>query len=74
MRVTVKVKANARKNAVEVLPDGTLKVSVSVPPEEGKANTQVCNLLAVHYGVPKSRVQIRRGARSSRKLIDVILE
>ena len=72
MKVEVKVKANARRNLVEALADGSLKVSVVAPALEGKANAQVVDLLASHYGVPKSRIEILRGARSSRKLIQIV--
>ena len=72
MTIDVKVKVNARSNSVELLPDGSLKVSVAAPAVEGKANAKMVDLLAAHYGVPKSRVQIRRGAHASRKIIDII--
>lgn len=74
MTVQIKVQANARRNVVEPLPDGSLKVSVAAPAVEGKANAKVCDLLAAHFGVAKSRVRIRRGTRSSRKLIDIVTE
>jgi uncharacterized protein len=72
MKVEVKVKANARRNVVEVLANGTLKVSVAAPALEGKANEHMIDLLASHYGVPKSHIEILRGARSSRKLIQIL--
>jgi uncharacterized protein YggU (UPF0235/DUF167 family) len=71
--VAVKVRANARKNTVEVLPDGSLKVCVAVPALEGKANAKVCDLLAAHYGVAKRQVQIKRGVHASRKLVEIII-
>ena len=71
MRLQVKVKANAKRDAIEPGPDGILKVSVTAPPTQGKANTKVISLLAAHFGVPKSSVQIRHGAGSSRKLIEI---
>lgn len=71
MRLEIKVKANARRDAIEPGPDGILKVSVAAPPTEGKANAKVIALLAEHFGVPKSSVRIRHGAGKSRKLIDI---
>jgi uncharacterized protein YggU (UPF0235/DUF167 family) len=65
------VKSNARRNGVEVLRNGGLKVNVAVAPIDGKANAKLIELLAAHFKVPKSRVRIRHGAKSPTKLIDI---
>jgi uncharacterized protein (TIGR00251 family) len=70
--VRVKVIPRSKKNAVSgVLADGTLKVHVTAPPEKGKANEQVCSVLAAHYRVPVRAVQIVSGHTSPRKLIRI---
>jgi uncharacterized protein (TIGR00251 family) len=71
MRITIAVKPNAKKEGVEAAPDGTLTVRVSAPPVEGKANERVGELLAKHFGVPKSRVTIVRGASGRRKIVEI---
>ena len=71
MKVTIQVKPNARKEAVETLPSGELKVSVNAPPQEGRANEAVIRLLAEHYGVPKSKVTIKLGASGRRKVVEI---
>jgi uncharacterized protein YggU (UPF0235/DUF167 family) len=49
----VKVIPRSKKNEVSgELADGTVKVHVTAPPEKGKANEQVCAVLAAHYKVP----------------------
>jgi uncharacterized protein (TIGR00251 family) len=72
--VRVKVIPRSKKNEVSgVLADGTLKVHVTAPPEKGKANEQVCSVLAAHYRVPVRAVQIVSGHTSPRKLIRIDL-
>jgi uncharacterized protein (TIGR00251 family) len=51
--------------------DGHLKVSVTSPPVDGKANKQVCALLAKAFGVGKSRVVIERGDASRHKRVRI---
>jgi uncharacterized protein (TIGR00251 family) len=70
--VNVNVTPGAAKNEVAgVMQDGTFKVKVTAPPERGKANEQVCELLAAYFSVPKSCVEIIRGATSRRKQIRI---
>jgi uncharacterized protein YggU (UPF0235/DUF167 family) len=62
--VTLRVKVIPRSKKNEVsgeLADGTLKVHVTAPPEKGKANEQVCAVLAAHYRVPVRSVTIVPG-------------
>ncbi len=47
--------------------DGGLKVSVTAPPENGKANQAVQKLLARALGIPKTRLTLLRGAGSRLK-------
>jgi uncharacterized protein (TIGR00251 family) len=70
MRIEVVVKPNARKEAVEKLPDGSYRVSVNAPPQEGRANEAVIALLAKFFKIPKSSITILRGERGRRKLIE----
>jgi len=48
-----------------------LKVSVTAPPEDGKANAALVRLLAREWGVPKSAVSVIAGAADRRKLLHV---
>jgi len=50
---------------------GVLRVYLTSPPEGGRANLELIEVLAEHFGVPKSSVHILRGARSRRKLVEV---
>jgi uncharacterized protein (TIGR00251 family) len=63
--VAVTVKPNSRKGPlVEVADNGSITVYVREPAVEGKATKAVGVVLAKHFGVPKSRVELVSGATS----------
>ncbi|MCI0708504.1 MAG: DUF167 domain-containing protein [Ignavibacteriae bacterium] len=71
MKIQVVVNTNARRDSVEVREDGSLFVSVNVPPVEGKANKKVVEVLAEYFHKPKSAFTIVTGKTSKKKLIEV---
>jgi uncharacterized protein (TIGR00251 family) len=71
VKISVRVKANARRNEVRRLDERSYLVTVSAPPVDGKANEKVIELLAEHLGRPKRCFTILRGESSKEKLIDV---
>lgn len=70
-RVVVRVQARASRNAVLGDVGGKLKVAVTASPVDGKANLAVIKLLAKHFGVPPSRIQIIRGEHAREKLVQI---
>lgn len=71
-RYGITVKPGSKKGPlVETADDGTLTVYVRERAVDGAANDGVIRLLADHFGVPKSRVDILRGHTSRSKLIEV---
>ncbi|MBV8569622.1 MAG: DUF167 domain-containing protein [Acidobacteriaceae bacterium] len=56
----------------EVLPGGVLKIKVTAAPERGKANEEVCELLASCLGVAKQSVRVVSGHTSQQKRIRVV--
>ncbi len=70
MIVRVRVAAGAKKNAI-VEEDGLLKVRVTAPAIEGRANRAVIAALADHFGVKRRFVRIVRGETSREKWIEV---
>lgn len=61
--VVVKVKPGSRKGPlVETDDDGQLTVYVREPAVDGKANVAVIRVLAEHFGVSRSRVELVSGA------------
>lgn len=72
MKIQVTVKPNVKREGVEKLPDGSYRVSVNAPPQEGRANKAVIELLAKFFKIPKSSITILRGQRGRKKLIEVL--
>lgn len=71
MRIQARVTTGARTESVERSENGTYKVRVRAAREKGKANEQVCDLLADYFGVSKSSVTIERGHRGRVKIIHI---
>lgn len=72
MMVRVKViPRSARSEVAGEMPDGTLKVRIAAPPENGKANEALCAFLAEHYGVSRGAVTVVSGRSSALKLVRI---
>ncbi|MDO8730668.1 MAG: DUF167 domain-containing protein [Candidatus Omnitrophota bacterium] len=71
MRIQIKVVPRAKRPGVEQMPDGSWRVAVSAPAEDGKANAAVIEVLAKHFDVPKSSVKIVRGLSSRLKEVEI---
>ncbi|MFA5004123.1 MAG: DUF167 domain-containing protein [Candidatus Saccharimonadales bacterium] len=70
--ITVHVKPGSKKGPlVEQGSDGELVVYVSARAADGKANDSVVELLATHFGVAKSHIEIVRGHTSRHKTIRI---
>ena len=67
-RLAVRVTPGARTESLEIVA-GRLHAKVRVPPESGKANIAVLDLLARALDIPTSRLRLLRGATSREKLI-----
>ena len=71
-RLEVLVRPRARRAGVEGFrADGKLVLAVAAPPEDGRANEAVAELLGEALGVKARDVAIVRGQRSRSKLIEV---
>jgi len=67
------VRVVPRASADAVVPEREcLKVRLTAPPVEGKANQHLCRVLAELFRVPKSRVVVDRGATSRVKQVRII--
>ena len=68
--VEVKVVPNAKRNEIKD-EEGRFKVYITAPPVDGKANKLLIEILAKHFGVKKSNVNITRGEKSRNKLVQI---
>ena len=69
--LTVRVQPRASKDEVAGVMDGALKVRVTAPALEDRANEALCEYLASLLKRPKSAVRILSGERSRLKRIEV---
>lgn len=65
--VVVHAQPGARRDAVVGLYDGRLKIALSAPPVDGRANTALVQFLARSTGVAKSAVELISGQTSRTK-------
>ncbi len=68
---TVRVQARARRDGIEGLWQGALRVRLTAPPVEGRANEALRRLLAARLNIPASAVRILAGERSRVKRVEV---
>jgi uncharacterized protein (TIGR00251 family) len=66
----VRVSPRARRNAIEGVAEGALRVRLAAPPLEGRANDELCRFLAECLNIPRSAVRIVQGERSRRKCVE----
>jgi uncharacterized protein len=67
----VKVQPRARKNAIVGELGGVLKLALTAPPVEGRANEACIAFLAELLNVPRSSVTIAAGVSSRNKVVRV---
>jgi len=70
----VKVQPKASRNGFAGLYQDALKIRLTAPPVEGKANKALIDFLADWLGVKKSQVEIVSGQLSKIKIIKVVGE
>lgn len=67
--LAVKARPGAKKNALLGIEAGMLKVSITAPPEDGKANEAIVELLRDAFGLKRSEVELLRGKTHRNKVI-----
>lgn len=67
----VRVSARGRRNSVDGVVAGALRVRVSAPPMEDRANEELCRFLAERLKIPVSAVRIVRGRHGRLKQVEV---
>ncbi|MCD6454604.1 MAG: DUF167 domain-containing protein [Candidatus Aminicenantes bacterium] len=70
MKIRVKVHPRAKKEKV-IEGEDLWEIWVNEPPEGGKANKRVIELLAKKLGISKSRIEIITGHKSRQKILEV---
>ena len=67
VRLRVRVQPRSSRTAIEVQPDGAIRVALSAPPVEGEANAALREAISRALRVAKSSVTVVSGLRSREK-------
>ena len=69
--LSVRVHPGARRNDVTGLHAGAVKISITTPPTDGRANEALIAFLAELLHVPRARITLLSGATSRSKLLRI---
>ena len=70
----VKLQPGSKRDEIVEIHDNALKIRITAPPVDGKANKHLCCYLAKVCGVRKSCVQIELGQASRNKTVRIQLD
>ncbi|MDR3244560.1 MAG: DUF167 domain-containing protein [Elusimicrobiota bacterium] len=71
MIIKVRVITNAKRSEVVSRIGSILRVKVSAPAVEGKANEELCDFLADFFDVKRANIFLRKGERGREKTIEI---
>ena len=71
MLIHAKITPNAKKPAIKQINENNFEIRVDAPPEAGRANARLIELLSAHFEIPKSRIRIIKGHKSRAKIIQI---
>jgi uncharacterized protein len=71
LRLRIKVVPKAATDEVIGWAGEVLRVRVTAPPERGKANAAVLDMMSVALDLPRARLRLVAGTSSARKVIEV---
>ena len=69
--LTLHIQPGAKRSEVAGLHGDALKVRLSAPPIEGRANEALLRFIADSFDVPLRQVELLRGAQSRQKMVRV---
>jgi uncharacterized protein len=67
--LSVRVQPGSRKTGIQGMHGKQLKVAVHAPPEKGKANDALIEVLAKSLGLGKRQVLLQQGATNQNKVL-----
>lgn len=69
--IEIKVKPNAGASGLRLDAAGVWSAQLRSPPVDGKANAELIQLVAKHFGCRRSAVSIKGGASGRTKLVKI---
>jgi len=70
-RLAVRVRPGAKKNDVAGIHAGAVKISLTAPPVDGRANEELIEFIAALLRIPRARIAILTGATSPMKRLRI---
>jgi hypothetical protein len=71
LRIKLKVITRAKEEQVQKLSDQSYKIKVHAPPERGRANERVRELLSEEFNVNKNKIRIVSGELNNKKIVEI---
>lgn len=71
MIIHVKVKPKSGMQKVESFGDNRYLVYLKEPPENGRANNELINVLSKYLGTPHQRINIKTGFHDDKKTLEI---
>ncbi len=71
MKIIIKAKPGAKEDKIEKVDEANYIVHVQAPPIDGKANAAIIKILAAHFDVSQSLVEIISGHMARVKVIEI---
>ena len=69
--VRIKAVPRAAKNEIQGLHDGALKIRLTTPPVDGKANQALIKFLSKTLSISKSQIELAQGETSRHKIVKI---
>lgn len=69
--LSVRAVPRASKNEIQGVHDGALKIRLTTPPVDGKANRALIKFLSKTLRIPKSQIQLLRGETGRNKTVRI---
>ena len=71
--IVVKITPRMSHNEIqEIMEDGTIKIRLTAPPVDGKANKNLIEYLAEVLNISESQIEIVAGQTNKKKLLSII--
>ena len=71
-KLKIRVTPRAKRDEIySILEDGTVKVRLTAPPVDGKANKALIKYLSGIFEIPRSQIEILSGFKSRNKLLAI---
>lgn len=71
--LAIRVVPGASKNEIaEIMTDGTLRIRLTAPPVEGRANVALIDFLSKVLDIPRSKIVIVAGETRRNKLVSIL--